>query len=85
MENQGSGSGPQGRKSWEQHLNEAGARLEEEVRRVVKYVDEEVVPEVRKNSSKALRIAADRLQRLAEQMERSSPPPPGTPPEAPSR
>ena len=93
MDNQGSGHGPQGtgpqgtRKAWEQQLNEAGARLEEELRRVVRYVDDEVVPEVRRNSSKALRIAADRLRRLAEQMEeRSSPPPaPPAPAEPPQR
>ena len=73
------------RKPWEQQLNEAGARLEEELRRVVRYVDEEVVPEVRRNGSKALRIAADRLRSLAEQMEERnaaapSPPPPPEPP-----
>ena len=78
MENQGSGTGP--RKPWDQQLNEAGARLDEELRRVVRYVDEEVVPEVRRNGSKALRIAADRLRQLAEQMEERSTQPPPTPP-----
>lgn len=85
MDNPGSSSGP--RKPWEQQLNEAGARLEEELRRVVRYVDDEVVPEVRRNGSKALRIASDRLRRLAEQMEESgaaSPIPP-EPQEPPSR
>ncbi len=70
------------RKPWEQQLNEAGARLEDEVRRVVRYVDEEVVPEVRRNGSKALRIASDRLRQLAEQMEdRNGPGSPMGPPQ----
>ena len=79
MDNPNPGSGP--RKPWEQQLNEAGTRLEEELRRVVRYVDEEVVPEVRRNGSKALRIASDRLRRLAEQMEeRTSSAAPAAPP-----
>ena len=84
MGNQGTGTGPQGaRKPWEQQLNEAGARLEEELRRVVRYVDEEVVPEVRKNGSRALRIAAERMRKLADQMdERPAGPPPPEPPKS---
>ena len=79
MDNENAG----GRKPWEQHLNEAGARLEEELRRVVRYVDEEVVPEVRRNGSKALRIAADRMRKLADQMEERNASPPGPPTEGP--
>ncbi len=60
--------GTQG-KPWEERLNEAGARFEAEVHRVVKYIDTEVVPEVRKQSSKGLRAAAEQLQKLAEQMD----------------
>ena len=56
-------------KSFEQRLRDAGARAEEELRRVVRYLDEEVVPEVRANSSSALRAAAVRLQKLADSME----------------
>ena len=83
MTNPGSGGNP--RKPWEQQLNEAGARLDEELRRVVRYVDEEVVPEVRRNGSRALRIASDRLRELAEQMEAARPPapPPAAKAEAP--
>ena len=70
MDDRKAGGGPQEPgKPWERRLNEAGARMEEELRRVVRYVDEEVVPEVRRNSSKALRIASEQLRRLAEQME----------------
>lgn len=56
-------------KPWEERLNEAGARFEAEVLRVVKYIDTEVVPEVRKHGSKGLRAAAAQLQKLAEQMD----------------
>lgn len=56
-------------KSFEQRLRDAGARAEEELRRVVRYLDDEVVPEVRRNSSTALRSAATRLQKLADSMD----------------
>ena len=67
-------------KDLEEQLREAAVRVEDEVRRVVRYVDDEVVPEVRRNGSKALRIASDRLRRLAEQMEERSATPPPKPP-----
>ena len=54
---------------WEERLNEAGARFEAELRRVVRYIDTEVVPEVRKHGSKGLRAAAAQLQKLAEHMD----------------
>lgn len=57
------------KRPWEERLSEAGTRIEEEVRRVAKYIDDEVVPEVRRNGSIALRAAADRLQRLAQHMD----------------
>jgi bisphosphoglycerate-dependent phosphoglycerate mutase len=56
---------------WEERLHEAGTRIEDEVRRVVRYLDDEVVPEVRRNSSIALRAAADRLAKLAQHLEDS--------------
>ncbi len=53
----------------EDHLQHAAARMEAELRRAVKYIDDEVVPEVRRNSSAALRMAAEQLHRLAEQVD----------------
>ena len=53
------------RRPWEQKLHEAAATVEEELRRVVTYINDEVVPEVRQNSSKALRAAAAEMERLA--------------------
>ena len=56
-------------KPWEERVTEAGARFQEELHRVVRYIDNEVVPEVRRNGSSALRAAADQLQKLAQHMD----------------
>ncbi len=61
------------KRPWEERVTEAGTRLrdefQEELRRVVNFIDTEVVPEVRRNSSSALRAAAERLQELAQHMD----------------
>jgi len=61
------------KRPWEERVSEAGTRLrddiQEELRRVVRFIDDEVVPEVRRNGSSALRAAAIRLQKLAQQMD----------------
>jgi Arc/MetJ-type ribon-helix-helix transcriptional regulator len=54
---------------WEQQLREAAARAEEEVRHVVTYINDEVVPDIRRNGSEALRAAAGELQKLAQRMD----------------
>ncbi|SNS26997.1 hypothetical protein SAMN05421770_101274 [Granulicella rosea] len=68
---------------WEQRLREAGAQIEEDLKRVIAYVNDEVVPDVRRNGSEALRAAAAELQRLAQRMDERNaappPPPPGPP------
>lgn len=56
----------------EEKLNQAKPRIEEEVKKVIAYLNDEIVPEVRANSSKALRVASERLAKLAERMERGS-------------
>ncbi len=66
---------------WEERLNEAGARFEEELKRVVRYIDTEVVPEVRHHGSIALRSAAEQLQKLAQRMDDSKPPRSGASPD----
>ena len=57
------------RKHWEQQLREAAARAEEEFRRVLTYINDEVVPDIRRNGSEALRAAAVELQKLAQRMD----------------
>jgi hypothetical protein len=68
------------KRPWEQRLHEAGAHLEEDVRNAIKYINDEIIPDVRKNGSEALRSAAKELQRLAQRMDeragRTPPPPP---------
>jgi len=44
-------------------------RVEEELKKVIAYLNDEVVPQVRQNSSQALRIAAEQLNRLAERLD----------------
>jgi hypothetical protein len=55
------------------HVNrsvaEAAERLEKESAELIAYLNNEVVPAVREHSSKALRVAAEKLVRLADYME----------------
>ena len=55
----------------DEHFGGCSERLEDDVKRVVTYINEKVVPEVRENSSKALRIAAEQLARLADHLDRA--------------
>ena len=75
------------KRPWEQQLKDAAAHIETDLRNVVKYINDEVVPEVRRNGSDALRSAAAELHRLAQRMDdqarRRSPPPPPPPKDAP--
>jgi len=57
------------RERWEKQLREAAAHVEEDVRRLVTYINDEVVPDIRKNGSQALRAAAEALQKLAQHMD----------------
>ena len=54
---------------WEQQIRDAARHVEEDVRRVVTYINDEVVPEIRQNGSHALRTAAEQLQKLAQRMD----------------
>ncbi|MGA1982686.1 MAG: hypothetical protein ABSG84_09430 [Acidobacteriaceae bacterium] len=56
-------------RNWEQQLREGIARAEEELHRALTYINDEVVPEVRRNGSDALRAAAVELQKLAQRMD----------------
>jgi hypothetical protein len=46
-----------------------GPRIEDEVKRVIGYLNDQVVPQVRQNSSSALRAAAEQLARLADHLD----------------
>jgi hypothetical protein len=77
------------KRRWEQQLRDAATHLETDLRSVVKYINDEVVPDVRRNGSEALRAAAAELHRLAQRMDEharrtsTSPPPPPPPKDAP--
>ncbi len=77
----GSGFEDFGRKI-DETVNKAVPRVEDELKKVIAYLNDEVVPRVRDNSSKGLRVAADQLTRLAEHLDRTAaarqnPPDPG--------
>jgi hypothetical protein len=66
-------------KPFEERLKQAATHLEDDLRKVAAYINDEVVPEVRRNGSEALRQAAVELRKLAERLDaanRSAPPPP---------
>lgn len=53
---------------------DAATTLEKEAAEVIAYLNDEVVPAVRQHSTKALRIAAEKLAHLADYMEKHQPP-----------
>jgi len=54
----------------DERFAEGVPRVEEEVKNVITYLNDEVVPQVRQNSSQALRVAAEHLSRLAEHLDK---------------
>jgi hypothetical protein len=73
------------RQPWQDRLHETASRIEDELRILATYINDEVVPDVRRHSSGALRTAAMELQKLAQRMDdhrrdgAPPPPPPGPP------
>jgi len=55
-----------------QHVAEAADRLEKETAEFIAYFNSEVVPAVRQHSTKALRIAADKLHQMADYMDEAN-------------
>jgi glutamyl-tRNA reductase len=52
-----------------QSINEVATSFEKETAELIEYLNQEVVPAVRQHSTKALRVAAEKLARLADYME----------------
>jgi hypothetical protein len=50
-------------------LGEAETRIQQELQQVVDYLDKDVIPKVRGQSSRGLRVAAEKLNRLADLMD----------------
>ncbi len=57
-------------------LGEAERRIQEELQQVIDYLDKEVVPTVRDQSSRGLRTAAEKLTKLADFMDQQRRPKP---------
>jgi hypothetical protein len=73
------------KRPWEKQLRDVATHLETDLKNVVKYINDEVVPEVRQNGAEAMRAAAVELHRLGAWMDdqarrraSSSPPPKDT-------
>jgi hypothetical protein len=52
-----------------QTINDAAERLEKEIPEFIQYLNNEVVPAVRTHSTKALRIASQKLSEFADYMD----------------
>ena len=52
-----------------QTISDAADRLEREIPEFIKYLNDEVVPAVRTHSTKALRVASQKLAEFADYME----------------
>ncbi len=55
-----------------QRIDEAIERMQAEVRQAVAYVNDAVIPQVRRESIQGLRTAADALRNLADRFERQA-------------
>ena len=53
----------------DKEFGEAARKLEQESEKVIIYLNNEVVPAIRNQSTKALRVAAEKLSKLAEYMD----------------
>ena len=50
-------------------FEDMGRKLDDEVEKLIAYINDEVVPMVRQHSTKGLRVASDKLKELADYME----------------
>lgn len=54
-----------------QSVADAAERLDQEAAELILYLNDEVVPSIRKHSTRALRVAAEKLNHLADYMDRA--------------
>jgi hypothetical protein len=57
----------------DEKVSEAERRIQGELDQIITYMDQEVVPSVRTHSSRALRVAAEKMSRLADFMDTNPP------------
>jgi len=56
-----------------QTISDTAERLEKEIPEFIKYLNEEVVPSMRTHSTKALRVASQKLSEFADYMDQQRP------------
>jgi regulator of sigma D len=56
-------------KKVDERFNQVRPRVEEELKKVIDYLNDQVVPQLRQDSAQALHAAAERLRKLAEQLD----------------
>ncbi len=56
-------------KKVDEHFNQALPRVEEEFKKVIAYLNDQVVPQLRQESAQALHAAAESLRKLADQLD----------------
>lgn len=56
-------------RDWNHVIGEVGSRVDEDLRHLVQYINDEIVPAVRRNGPGVLRQAAAELQKIADRME----------------
>jgi regulator of sigma D len=56
-------------KKVDERFNQVRPRVEEELKKVIDYLNDQIVPQLREDSAQALHSAADRLRKLAEQLD----------------
>ncbi|MDR3747501.1 MAG: hypothetical protein P4M04_05010 [Acidobacteriota bacterium] len=54
-------------------LGDASKRIEEETLTLIKYINDELVPAIRAHSTRALRIASEKLNQAADLMDAGKP------------
>ena len=55
----------------DERVSQGLPKVEEEVKKVIAFLNDQVVPRLRQDSSQALHAAAERLRKLAEQLDDS--------------
>ena len=50
-------------------LGDASTRIEEETQTLINYINDELVPAIRQHSTKALRVASEKLAQAADKMD----------------
>jgi hypothetical protein len=50
-------------------LGDASSRIEDEAQQLIKYINDELVPAIRQHSTKALRIASEKLSQAADHID----------------